>query len=50
VNSLSAYMWTQDNRELTFVIFTNGSGRASAEVRRGIDRIVNALARGGRQL
>jgi D-alanyl-D-alanine carboxypeptidase/D-alanyl-D-alanine-endopeptidase (penicillin-binding protein 4) len=50
VNSLSGYMWTHDNRELTFVIFTNGSGRASAEVRRGIDRIVNALARGGRQL
>ncbi|HEY0811600.1 MAG TPA: D-alanyl-D-alanine carboxypeptidase/D-alanyl-D-alanine-endopeptidase [Longimicrobiales bacterium] len=45
VNSLSGYLRTADNRDLTFVIFTNASGRASGDVRRGIDRIVNALAR-----
>lgn len=45
VNSLSGYLKTFDDRELTFVFFTNGSGRSSAEVRRGIDRLVNALAR-----
>ena len=45
VNSLSGYLRTADNRDLTFVIYTNGSGRASGEVRRGIDRLVHALAR-----
>ena len=45
VNSLSGYLTTLDGRELTFVIFSNGSGRSSADVRRGIDRLVNALAR-----
>jgi serine-type D-Ala-D-Ala carboxypeptidase/endopeptidase (penicillin-binding protein 4) len=45
VNSLSGYMRTLDDRELTFVIFTNGSGRASADIRKAIDRIVNTLAR-----
>src|SRR5687768_15054391 len=44
VNSLSGYLTTADGRNLTFVIFTNASGRASGDVRRGIDRIVNALA------
>ena len=44
VNSLSGYLRTTDNRDLTFAIYTNGSGRASAEVRRAIDRLVNALA------
>jgi D-alanyl-D-alanine carboxypeptidase/D-alanyl-D-alanine-endopeptidase (penicillin-binding protein 4) len=45
VNSLSGYLKTLDDRELTFAIFSNGSGRASADIRRAIDRIVNTLAR-----
>lgn len=45
VNSLSGYMRTLDDRELTFVIMTNGSGRPSGDIRRAIDRIVNTLAR-----
>jgi D-alanyl-D-alanine carboxypeptidase/D-alanyl-D-alanine-endopeptidase (penicillin-binding protein 4) len=45
VNSLSGYLQTLDGRELTFSIFSNGSGRASADIRRAIDRIVNTLAR-----
>ncbi len=45
VNSLSGYMRTLDDRDLTFVIFTNASGRASADIRRAIDQIVNTLAR-----
>lgn len=45
VNSLSGYMRTVDNRELTFVILSNGSGRPSSEIRAAIDRIVNILAR-----
>jgi D-alanyl-D-alanine carboxypeptidase/D-alanyl-D-alanine-endopeptidase (penicillin-binding protein 4) len=44
VNSLSGYMRTDDNRELTFVIMSNGSGRPSADMRRAIDRIVTTLA------
>lgn len=45
VNSLSGYMRTLDNRDLTFAIYTNASGRPSGDVRRAIDRIVNALMR-----
>ena len=45
VNSLSGYLRTDDNRELTFVIMSNGSGRPSADMRRAIDRIVTSLAR-----
>jgi D-alanyl-D-alanine carboxypeptidase/D-alanyl-D-alanine-endopeptidase (penicillin-binding protein 4) len=45
VNSLSGYLRTLDDRELTFAIYSNGSGRPSADMRRAIDRIVNALAR-----
>ena len=45
VNSLSGYLKTMDDRELTFAIYSNGSGRASADIRRAIDRIVNTLAR-----
>lgn len=45
VNSLSGYMRTDDNRELTFAIMTNASGRPSGDVRRAIDRIINSLAR-----
>ena len=45
VNSLSGYMRTDDNRDLTFVIMSNGSGRPSADLRRAIDRIVHSLAR-----
>lgn len=43
VNSLSGYVRTFDDRNLTFAIYTNASGRASSEVRRAIDRLVNAL-------
>jgi D-alanyl-D-alanine carboxypeptidase/D-alanyl-D-alanine-endopeptidase (penicillin-binding protein 4) len=45
VNSLSGYL--TGNRELIFSIMTNGSGVSAAAVRRGIDRIVQALAREG---
>ena len=45
VNSLSGYLRTLDNRDITFAIFTNASGLPSAEVRRAIDQIVHALAR-----
>ena len=45
VNSLSGYLRTLDDRELTFAIFSNGSGRPSADIRRAIDRIINTLAR-----
>jgi D-alanyl-D-alanine carboxypeptidase/D-alanyl-D-alanine-endopeptidase (penicillin-binding protein 4) len=45
VNSLSGYLRTVDNRDITFAIYTNASGRPSAEVRRAIDQIVNALAK-----
>jgi D-alanyl-D-alanine carboxypeptidase/D-alanyl-D-alanine-endopeptidase (penicillin-binding protein 4) len=44
VNSLAGYLETADGRTLTFSIMTNASGVASAAVRRGIDRIVEALA------
>lgn len=45
VNSLSGYV--SGRRELVFSILSNGSGVPSAQVRRGIDRIVRALAREG---
>ena len=45
VNSLSGYIRTLDGRDLTFTILSNASGRSSAEVRRGIDKLVNAMAR-----
>lgn len=44
VNSLAGYLQTDDGRMLTFSIMTNASGVSSAAVRRGIDRIVEALA------
>ena len=47
VNSLSGYLVREDGRELTFSIMTNASGRSSASVRRGMDRIVRALAHRG---
>ncbi|HEX6558151.1 MAG TPA: D-alanyl-D-alanine carboxypeptidase/D-alanyl-D-alanine-endopeptidase, partial [Longimicrobiales bacterium] len=45
VNSLSGYVRTAGGRDLTFSVLTNGSGRSSADVRRGIDAFVQALAR-----
>lgn len=45
VNSLSGYL--AGRRELIFSIMTNGSGVSAAAVRRGIDRIVQAIAREG---
>lgn len=44
VNSLSGYVRTTDQRDLTFAIYSNASGRPSAEMRRAIDRLVNAIA------
>ncbi|MGQ0813818.1 MAG: D-alanyl-D-alanine carboxypeptidase, partial [Gemmatimonadota bacterium] len=45
VNSLSGYLRTADGRDLTFSIMTNASGKSSAQMRRGIDVLVQALAR-----
>jgi D-alanyl-D-alanine carboxypeptidase/D-alanyl-D-alanine-endopeptidase (penicillin-binding protein 4) len=45
VNTLSGYLRTLDDRDITFAIYTNASGRASGDVRRGIDRLVHALVR-----
>ena len=47
VNSLSGYLTATDGRVLAFSILTNGSGVPSATVRRGIDRIVMAIAQEG---
>ncbi|MGH7502638.1 MAG: D-alanyl-D-alanine carboxypeptidase/D-alanyl-D-alanine endopeptidase [Longimicrobiales bacterium] len=44
VNSMAGFLTTVDGRDLTFSIMTNASGVPSAAVRRGIDRIVQALA------
>jgi serine-type D-Ala-D-Ala carboxypeptidase/endopeptidase (penicillin-binding protein 4) len=44
VGSLSGYLVTRAGRELTFSIMVNASGRSSNQVRRGIDRLVVALA------
>jgi D-alanyl-D-alanine carboxypeptidase/D-alanyl-D-alanine-endopeptidase (penicillin-binding protein 4) len=44
VASLSGYLTTRTGRELTFSIMVNASGRSSNQVRRGIDRLVAALA------
>jgi D-alanyl-D-alanine carboxypeptidase/D-alanyl-D-alanine-endopeptidase (penicillin-binding protein 4) len=45
VNALSGYLRSADGRDITFSILTNASGRASSDVRRGIDALVQALAR-----
>jgi D-alanyl-D-alanine carboxypeptidase/D-alanyl-D-alanine-endopeptidase (penicillin-binding protein 4) len=46
VNTLSGYLTTADGRELIFSIMTNASGAPAAAVRRGMDRIVQAVATG----
>jgi D-alanyl-D-alanine carboxypeptidase/D-alanyl-D-alanine-endopeptidase (penicillin-binding protein 4) len=47
VNTLSGYITTVAGRTLAFSILTNGSGVSAAAVRRGIDRIVLAIAQEG---
>lgn len=47
VNSLSGFLTTADGRTLTFSILTNGSGVSAGAVRRGMDRIVLAIAQEG---
>lgn len=47
VNALSGYITAADGRVLAFSILTNGSGVSSAIVRRGMDRIVMAIAQEG---
>jgi len=45
VNSLSGYLIRADGSEVIFSILSNGSGMASAPVRRTIDEVVRILAR-----
>lgn len=45
VASLSGFVTTENGREVTFSILTNAAGRPSLEMRRGIDAIVQAIAR-----
>lgn len=45
VNSLSGYLRTDQGRDLTFSIITNGTGRPSALVRAAMDTLVRAIAR-----
>jgi serine-type D-Ala-D-Ala carboxypeptidase/endopeptidase (penicillin-binding protein 4) len=46
VNTLSGYVTARSGRVFIFSIMTNGTGVASAAVRRGMDRIVTAIAEG----
>lgn len=48
VNSLAGFLDTDDGRELTFSIMSNGSGLPSATVRAAIDSAVATLARARR--
>lgn len=45
VNSLSGYVTTANGRQLTFSLMTNASGRSSAQMRRGMDALIQELAR-----
>lgn len=47
VNSLSGYLVRDQGVELTFSIFTNGTGLRSSAVRPAIDAVVEAIARYG---
>lgn len=44
VSSLSGYLRNVEGRDITFSIMTNTSGRSSADVRRAMDLIVEAIA------
>jgi len=44
VNTLSGYLTTTDGRELVFSLMTNAAGLPAAAVRRGMDRIIQALS------
>ena len=45
VSTLSGFVQNAAGRELTFSILVNASGLSQAEVRRGMDALLNALAR-----
>jgi len=47
VNTLSGYITTADGRQLIFSVMTNASGASAAAVRRGMDRIMEAIAAEG---
>jgi serine-type D-Ala-D-Ala carboxypeptidase/endopeptidase (penicillin-binding protein 4) len=45
VSTLSGFLVTDQGREVTFSIMTNGTGLSSATVRRSMDEIVRTIAR-----
>ncbi len=47
VNALSGYLRTEGGRELVFSVLVNAAGRPASEVRRAVDRVVEALLRSG---
>ncbi len=43
--TLSGFLVTDNGREVTFAIMTNGTGLGSATVRRSVDEMIRTIAR-----